>query len=149
MAKELVFMKSISIALMAALFWLITGHCEVNAQISHVTVRTPKSPGPPMVLVQSNSPPATSAPQLQRPVRSYRIITPTVDKGEQEKRVVAFQQQRASEGFSSAQHELGRRLLEGNGIAQDVEQGKKWLTLAAECGHSQARRKLEELNMGK
>jgi hypothetical protein len=138
-------MKSIGIGILLGLFCQFIGSTAAQGQISHVTVRTLKSPGPPMALVQSNAPPAAAAVASPAPVHVRRIVRPSVDKAELERRVVAFQQQRAVEGFPSAQYQLGLRLLEGNGVERNVAAGRKWLAAAAEAGHSQARKKIEEL----
>jgi TPR repeat protein len=71
---------------------------------------------------------------------------PSLDKAELEEHVIAFQKQRAEEGFPSAQYELGMRFLNGEGVAKDTQAARKWLSRSAEGGNAQARRKLDELS---
>ena len=120
---------------------------SVPAQIPFVTARTPRSPGPPMAFLQTNPPPALAAPApaplrvFPSPVRAQ----PSLDKAELDRRVVAFQKQRAADGFSSAQFELGLRYLEGRGVEKDLAIARMWLSLAAKAGEINAQRKLSEL----
>lgn len=99
-----------------------------------------------MELLQSNTPPATTFQALPAPdPRSAVVYRPSLDKGDVERRVVAFQRKRADEGSPSAQYQLGLRYLRGEGVPKDSGEARKWLSLALKSGHTQAKRKLAEL----
>lgn len=117
-----------------------------HAQISHVTVRTVKSPGPPMVLVSTNPAPVTAIQPALPQVQLIRPIPrPSLDKSELDRRVVAFQTKRAEEGSASAQYELGLRYIKGDGVEKNVSKAQRWLKAAAAGGNTQAVRKLAEM----
>lgn len=120
---------------------------SVLAQIPYVTVRTPRSPGPPMALVRSNPPPvaASQAANVVRIIPPRVQNNPSLGKDELDRRVVAFQKQRAQEGSPSAQYELGLRYLKGQGVEKDLPTARKWLTLAADAGNAEAQKKLLEI----
>ena len=116
-----------------------------QAQIRYLTVPTPRSPLPPMPLVQVSRPPAASTPATP-PTPSPALQGPSFDKAEVEKRVLAFQRQRAQEGSASAQYALGLRYLNGQGVEKDLARARQWLKSAADGGSAEARRKLLELD---
>lgn len=109
-----------------------------------------------MALVRTNAPgptvPAAAAPMARpMPVPVRRVLlrpapAPSLDKAEVERRVLAFQQKRALEGFESAQYLMGIRYLTGDGVVQDIPTARKWLSKAAEAGHAEAGKKLRELD---
>ena|SRR6266404_8637486 len=129
----------------------VLGLTVAQAQIRYLTVRAPRNPVPPMGLVPptpptpipsaSTSPPPhlTPAPALQGP---------DFDKAEVQKRIVAFQKQRAREGSDSAQFQLAMRYLKGEGVEKDSARARQWLALSAGQGNAEARRKLAELDAG-
>jgi len=61
-------------------------------------------------------------------------------------RVIAFQRQQAAAGKASSQYDLGLRYLKGDGVTQDAEAARKWLSAAADRGHEEARQKLRQLD---
>jgi TPR repeat protein len=104
---------------------------------------------PQMALVPTNAPTgavAQSAPLPRVLLQPAPLAKPSLDKAELDRRVVTFQQQRAREGSVSAQYELGRRYLKGDGVAQDRAAARKWLTEAANGGSTEARKQLRELD---
>jgi hypothetical protein len=80
------------------------------------------------------------APQPKVPAKSDE------QKAADEKKLIDWQKQRAESGSENAQYELGMRYLTGKGVDQNPDEAKKWLEKAAKQGHSQAKRKVEELN---
>lgn len=67
-------------------------------------------------------------------------------KAEQLQRIVAFQKAQAAAGKASSQYDLGLRYLKGDGVAQDTEVARKWLSAAASQGHEEAKAKLRQLD---
>lgn len=61
------------------------------------------------------------------------------------KRTIEFQKKRAEAGSASAQYDLGKRYLTGDGLAQDLDAARKWFEAAAKQDHEGASAKLEEL----
>jgi TPR repeat protein len=119
-----------------------------HAQIRYLTVRAPHNPVPPMALL-----PATDTPVAVNSSVSVKVVArPRVsqdlsfDKAGIEKRVLAFQQQRAREGSASAQYDLAMRYLKGDGVEKDVQRARQWLTTAAKGSSPEARRQLEQLD---
>ncbi|MEW6159411.1 MAG: SEL1-like repeat protein [Verrucomicrobiota bacterium] len=123
--------------------------------ISAVTRRTTITPAPGMgplsaangqgVVPQSAISPG-AAPRVAVPVR----VLVNVEKTEEEKALIArktleFQQQKAEAGASYAQFDLALRYLSGDGVPKNKETALKWLRTAATNGHSQAIKKLSEL----
>jgi hypothetical protein len=132
-------------------------HCcalgVAQAQIRYLTVQAPHSPAPGLL----PAPAAAPAPQAQiqpQPiappapvVRPTTVpIKPSLTKDELDKRVVAFQKQRAEEGSASAQYQLALRYLNGDGVEKDLQAARKWLSAAAREGSSEAKSKLAQLN---
>lgn len=99
---------------------------------------------------QPEQPAVPQAPVPQQPlVRVPPPIVPAAtpeQKDAAEKKLIEWQKQRAQSGSDNAQYELGVRYLTGKGVEQNDAEAKKWLQKAAAQGHSQAKRKLEELN---
>jgi TPR repeat protein len=71
------------------------------------------------------------------------------EKQEELKRTIAFQQRCAEQGKPTFQYDLGLRYLKGDGVEQNLETARKWLKLAADRGHSGAKKKLEEMEKEK
>jgi TPR repeat protein len=67
------------------------------------------------------------------------------EKAEELQRIIVFQKERAAAGKASFQYDLGVRYLEADGVEQDLEAARKWLSAAANQGHDQARQKLRQL----
>ena len=61
------------------------------------------------------------------------------------KRTVDFQKKRAEEGSASAQYDLGKRYLNGDGVEKNLAEAKKWFDAAAKQEHVGAAQKLEEI----
>ncbi|MFM8357711.1 MAG: hypothetical protein ACKOET_04060 [Verrucomicrobiota bacterium] len=70
---------------------------------------------------------------------------PPADPAELRARVLAFQQERARQGSSSAQLALGRRYLAGDGVERNEEVGRVWLAAAARQGSTEAQEALRQL----
>lgn len=90
----------------------------------------------------------STGPTVQPPARPTREIAreqSQPDPEELRKRIVAFQQRNADRGLATAQYDLGRRYLEGDGTAPDAVKARQWLALAAGQGHRQARELLDQL----
>lgn len=60
-------------------------------------------------------------------------------------RIIAYQQQQASNGLGSFQVELGRRYLRGEGVATNLTLAAHWLRSACTNGESQATNLLLQL----
>jgi TPR repeat protein len=88
-----------------------------------------------------------SQPVTPKPVVAP-VYKPSLDKDELEKRVIAFQQQRSEAGSASAQYELGMRYLQGRGVDKDPSLARKWLTLSAAQGNTEAQIALAKLPPG-
>lgn len=61
---------------------------------------------------------------------------------EVEDNVLRFQREKAMAGNRSSQYDWGMRHLRGDGVEQDHEQARHWLKLAADQGHTRARKAL-------
>jgi hypothetical protein len=141
-------MKNLGIAFILTLSVHVFAPAAAHAQIVHVTARAPKSPGPPMALVQSNAGPAAVSAPTPRVVFVQRPVVP-MDRVALEQRVVAFQKRRAQEGSASAQYQLALRLLNGTGVERNIVEARTWLAEAAKQSFAQAQRKLQELDAAK
>ena len=119
-----------------------------QAQIRYLTVQAPHTPVPPMALLPATDPPVAvnSAASVKVVARPRPSQDPSFDKAGIEKRVLAFQQQRAREGSASAQYDLAMRYLKGDAVEKDVQRAREWLTTAAKGGSPEAQRKLEQLD---
>jgi TPR repeat protein len=105
----------------------------------HTPPPAPAAPTPPP------QPQATSTNKLQA------IARPKAkgDKDSADKRLLDFQKQRAMSGQASAQYDLGMRYLNGDGVEENLEEGRKWIEKAAKQEHTMAIKKLEELDKKK
>jgi len=96
------------------------------------------SPTPPPVPGAAAAPAAPAAP------------TAAADKKKAEaaavlKRTIEFQTKRAEQGSVTAQYDLGKRYLTGDGLEKSLPQARKWFEAAAKQGHVGAAAKLEEV----
>ena len=117
----------------------------VFAQINSVTRRTIQGGGLAVTYfgVATNRPaPATNL------VWTYREKT-EAEKTEMVRKTIEFQTKRADEGFATAQYDLGLRYLTGDGVRRNRDAALLWLRKAADQGHTQAAKKLEELRTAK
>ncbi len=73
-------------------------------------------------------------------VSSFHNTTPEVEDN-----ILKNQHQGALAGRRISQYDYGMRFLHGNGVEQDVEMARHWLTLAAKQGHTKAKTTLAEL----
>ena len=91
--------------------------------------------------------PAAAIPQpaLFAPQRISPPGPPIASSEEVARNTLEFQKKRAEAGAAHAQFDLGIRYLNGDRVGKDLTAARKWLKAAAENGHSQAKRKLEEL----
>lgn len=95
--------------------------------------------------VAAVSPQTRMTPAVAYTPRPVDPLQAQAARDEAEVRVVVFQKKRAAEGAAWAQYDLGMRHLTGNGVEQDIEQGRHWLEKAAAQDDTRARRKLDEL----
>lgn len=95
--------------------------------------------------VPAVSPQIRAAPAMVYVPRPVDPLQAQAARDEAEVKAVAFQKKRAAEGAAWAQHDLAVRYLTGNGVEQDIEQGRHWLEKAAAQDDTRAKRKLEEL----
>ncbi len=95
--------------------------------------------------VPAVSPQPRVAPALVYAPRPMDPLQAQAARDEAEIKAVAFQKKRAAEGAAWAQHDLAVRYFTGNGVEQDIEQGRHWLEKAAAQDDTRAKRKLEEL----
>ena len=168
-------MKTVALlgTLLLQVFLICSAHAQVpNAR--RLTQRVAPQPPPPQPRpLQTNAPAQTApgikpvpggkplpvvpgTPAIARQIRTQAVVRlprPPVDpvkakaaKEEAVRKTVEFQKKRASEGFESAQYELGLRYLKGDGVPQDEMMGRKWLRLSAVNGYGPAIRKVEELD---
>lgn len=61
--------------------------------------------------------------------------------------VVQWLQKSAAQGYAEAQHSLGVMLYDGRLVARDNVAAAKWIYLAADQRHVEARRRLKELQL--
>ncbi len=71
---------------------------------------------------------------------------PVASKEEVARNTLEFQRRRAEAGAAHAQYDLGVRYLNGDAVEKDLKAARKWLTAAANQGHTQALKKLEDLS---
>ena len=95
-----------------------------------------------------NNSPIAPAPLPTSPVAPQPLPPgpPIASKEEVARNTLEFQKKRAAAGAAHAQYDLGVRYLNGDGVDKDLNAAQKWLQAAATQGHTQALRKLEELN---
>ena len=88
------------------------------------------------------------APSRAEQIKSARMA---FEQERQQNRILSdsaavnWQIKRASEGYASAQFDLGMRYLEGKGIEQDEERGKRLIKSSADQGYAFAIKKLKTL----
>jgi len=93
--------------------------------------------------VSPTPPPLPGAAPAARPEK-----TAEKKKTEQDavvKRTIEFQTKRAEQGSATAQFDLGKRYLTGDGLEQNLPAARKWFEAAAKQGHAGAATKLEEV----
>lgn len=107
-------------------------------------------PGPARPTRTITNGPAASA--LPAPV-APPLVAPTIDSAKERERkaaaqrsAVEFLKQRAESGSVSAQYELGKRYMTGDGVDRDLGLARKWLEASAKQGDENARGKLDELS---
>ena len=98
---------------------------------------------------QPAPPPAAPAKIAPAP-GSTNAAPANVEKSKEQKdavlkRTIDFQKKRAEEGSASAQYDLGKRYLNGDGVEKDLAEAKKWFEAAAKQEHVGAAQKLEEI----
>lgn len=64
-----------------------------------------------------------------------------------ESKAVKWLEVSAAAGYAPSQYELGKRLVGGEGIAEDFDRGVGWLLGAAKQGHVESRGELARLNL--
>lgn len=96
-------------------------------------------------------PPATPPPQVTTTSKPLTVVRPKPksDKDSPTQKLINFQRQRAMSGQASAQYDLGMRYLNGDGLEENAEEGRKWIEKAAKQEYTLAVKKLEELNRAK
>ena len=122
--------------------------------VTGVRTNSPAGPGNAAAAVLGGKPstPAAVAPPAPPVVRVVPAPPPgdpnkaQAAKEETLRKTIAFQKKRAEEGSTSAQYDLGLRYLTGDGLEKDSEAARRWLETAAKGGHTQAARKLQELD---
>ena len=103
-----------------------------------------QGPFPPFV---NNSPIAPAhLPALPVAPQPLPPGPPIASKEEVARNTLEFQKKRAAAGAAHAQYDLGVRYSKGDGVDKDPKTAEKWLAAAATQGHTQALKKLEELN---
>lgn len=70
------------------------------------------------------------------------------EKAETLRRTIDFQKKRADEGSATAQFDLGNRYLTGDGVTKNRDAALQWFRKSADQGHTQASKKIEELQKG-
>jgi hypothetical protein len=83
---------------------------------------------------------ALMAPGFGDSSQDQNIFRPEV-----EDRVLRFQRENAEAGKRTAQYDLGKRYLEGDGVKRDLDLAKHWLSESAEQGFSPAIKLLASL----
>lgn len=90
------------------------------------------------------------APQ---PVPPPLVVAPKTDPQKEQQRkeaalknAIEFLKKRAEAGSASAQYELGKRYMTGDGIEKDLALARKWLEASAKQGEENAKLKLSELD---
>ncbi|HNQ90464.1 MAG TPA: hypothetical protein PKM73_17755 [Verrucomicrobiota bacterium] len=100
------------------------------------TPPTPPAPAPAAPVAKPAAPVAGTA---------GAVAAKEAEKKAALKRTVDFLKQRAEAGSVSAQFDLGKRYMTGDGVEKNLDQAKKWLEAAAKQEHAGAAAKLEEL----
>ena len=116
----------------------------IFAQVSSVTRPTIQGSGVPVNYF---------GPINNRPTPATNLVWIVREKTETEKieilrKTVEFQRKRADEGSATAQFDLGVRYVTGDGVKKDRDLALQWLRKAADQGHTQAIKKMEELQKG-
>ena len=88
-----------------------------------------------------------------RPAPATNLVWITREKTQAEKaetlrKTIDFQKKRADEGSATAQFDLGNRFLTGDGVTKNRDVALQWLRKSADQGHTQAIKKVEELQKG-
>lgn len=81
---------------------------------------------------------------INDPIAQFELAEILNQEGESEK-ATEYYLRAAEKGNVYAQYAVAIAYATGRGILRDLGEGKKWLRMAAAQGHSEARRKLEEL----
>jgi len=131
---------------MVGILLSVSGFAGVISSVTRPTIQLPPAS---TIQVLTN---LTASPALNQSVPVVIVIPappPRIksqaEQEEETKRIVAFQKHCAEEGLPGFQYEWGLRCLKGNGVDQDIAEGRKWLKRAADQGHEKARKKLEDL----
>mgnify|MGYP001189954148 CR=1 FL=1 len=114
----------------------------------------PRQPAPAQTPAQAgnasgikNSP--AVAPQPVPPPLGVPKIDPEKERQRKEaalKNSIEFLKKRAEAGSPSAQYELGKRYMTGDGVEKDFALARKWLEASAKQGEENAKLKLSELD---
>jgi len=98
------------------------------------------------------APPAGATAGVASPTPPPLVAAPAQDpeKAREEKEAVnrktaEFLKQRAEAGSASAQYDLGKRYMTGDGVEKNFTEARKWLDASAKQGEENAVIKLEEL----
>lgn len=107
--------------------------------------QTPKRPGD----TSARSGSSTASPSPVPPPLPAQTTDPEKERQRKEtlaKNAVEFLKKRAEAGSASAQYELGKRYMTGDGVEKDLTLARKWLEASANQGNENAKLKLQELN---
>ena len=105
----------------------------------------PQTP-PPAAVAPTPPPLPGSTPSAAPPAVSPQAQEK--NKAEKEaalKRTIDFQKKRAEDGSATAQYDLGKRYLTGDGLEKNLPEARKWFEAAAKQGHEAAAARLEEV----
>jgi TPR repeat protein len=124
--------------------------------IQFVTRWAVKSPAPGVYLLPTaipanaaNNPAPPPAPVLPAPAPPRYFVPTERSDDDVARRTLEFQRKRAEAGASYAQFDLGVRYLKGDGVEKNMTTARGWLERAAGNGHTQARKRLQELEESK
>jgi TPR repeat protein len=105
----------------------------------------------PRTATPAPAPAVTNAPVASpHPPPLVTAAAPDPEKAREEKEASArktadFVKQRAEAGSATAQYDLGKRYMTGDGIEKNFTEARKWLEAAAKQGEENATSKLEVL----
>lgn len=69
---------------------------------------------------------------------SQALLADILDRSEYDEEAVAYFRKAAEQANADGEFGLGRMYVSGEGVKRDVQQGRLWITRAAERGHAQA-----------
>lgn len=114
----------------------------------------PRQPAPPQAPAQPPATPANrSGAAVAPPPVPPPLTVPNADPEKERQRkeaalksAIEFLKKRAEAGSASAQYELGKRYMTGDGVEKDLGLARKWLEASAKQGEENAKLKLSELD---